>query len=249
MKQLFSLCLVLAVCLVSACGKATSNAPETATNASVTYSPPTQTASDNSDTSPTLQPAQNETAFNLVILGDSVTAGYGLRDQLLLTNGLQTALRERGQDIVIINAGVSGDRMREGAARFDWSVGPEADGVLIALGGNDLLGGIDPQRTKEYLNTMLAKAKARNLWIAIAALPAPGNATPDFAEEFNSLFTELSTAYCAPLYPNFLMGVMGNPALNQSDGIHPTPEGVQVLLKALVPWLDAALKGMHNPCP
>ena len=138
--------------------------------------------------------------------------------------------------------------MQDGAARFDWSVGPEADGVLIALGGNDLLRGAQPATTRASLAAMLEKARERELFVAIAGLRAPGNATPAFANEYNNLFDELSAEYCAPLYENFLAGVIGDASLNQEDGIHPTADGVAILVDNFAPWLAAALNGAHEPC-
>ncbi len=237
--------------LLTACGEAAPDAtkelPRAAdTSTGMEVSTPVTTDSAVTDT-------EKSDTFRLVMLGDSITAGFGLRNPRLLTDGLDKRIDElrlaAGTDeIEIINAGVSGDRMQDAAARFDWSVGPDTDGVLIALGGNDLLRGIDPAVTRQALDEMLAKATGRNLWVGVAGLRAPGNATATFAAEYNAVFDELSTEYCVPLLENFLDGVIGEPSLNQQDGIHPTPEGVSVIVNNVGPWLHEALQGRHDPC-
>ncbi|WP_306250750.1 arylesterase [Parvularcula sp. IMCC14364] len=236
--------------LLTACGEAAPDVtagetrpPDTSKDMEVFVRVTTDKASTDTEKSDT---------FRLVMLGDSITAGFGLSNPRLLTQSLDAKLdtfptRARG-DIDVINAGVSGDRMQDAAARFDWSVGPEVDGVLIALGGNDLLRGIDPAVTRAALDEMLDKATSRGIWVGIAGLRAPGNATATFAAEYNAVFDELSMAYCVPLLENFLAGVIGDPALNQQDGIHPTPEGVTVIVSTLGPWLHEALQGEHDPC-
>ncbi len=190
----------------------------------------------------------NLDSYELVILGDSITAGYGLDNPTLLTDSLQLYLDEVGIDVSIINAGVSGDRMQDGLARFDWSVGPEADGVVIMLGGNDLLRGIDAEVTRASLEEMLQRARARGLWVGVAGLPAPANATQSYADDFNGLYQTLSAEYCAPLLPNFLDGVIGVADLNQDDGIHPTPEGVAIVVETVGSWLSESWQAEPNAC-
>ncbi len=199
-----------------------------------------------SDTTPaTPTNTEKMDTFRLVMLGDSITAGYGLKDSRLLSDGLDAVL---GDEVTLVNAGVSGDRMQDAAGRFDWSVGPDADGVLIALGGNDLLRGIEPDVTRDNLEALLKRAKERGLWVAVAGLRAPGNASAEFAAAFNAVYDELTAQYCVPLFPNFLQGVIGVPELNQEDGIHPNPDGVAVLVGNLGPWVNEALAGAHDPC-
>ncbi len=236
---LASLCAVLAAC---------SEQPTDTSEMAPENTSPSIDASYSDNTKPAQSPSEKSDTFTLVMLGDSITAGYGLENSRLLTDSLDAYLDQNGAPVELINAGVSGDRMQDGAARFDWSVGPEADGVFIALGGNDLLRGIETSVTRANLKQMLNRAKERGLWVAVAGLPAPGNASPQFAEEFNALYSELSLEYCAPLLSNFLDGVIGDPTLNQEDGIHPTAEGVEVLVTKVGPWLRAAIDGAHNPC-
>ncbi|MCI5048086.1 MAG: GDSL-type esterase/lipase family protein [Aquisalinus sp.] len=241
--------------LLSACGEAAPDAANELPRASDTSKDMEVSVSVTTDGA--LADTEKSDTFRLVMLGDSITAGFGLGNPRLLTESLDARIDElrlaTGADdlkseIEIINAGVSGDRMQDAAARFDWSVGPDADGVLIALGGNDLLRGIDPAITRQALDQMLAKATARDLWVGVAGLRAPGNATATFAAEYNAVFDELSAEYCVPLLENFLDGVIGEPSLNQQDGIHPTPEGVSVIVNNVGPWLHEALQGVHDPC-
>ena len=241
--------LALFLCSLSmtACGEASSTDTAPAQMSAAPEAPVTNESADSTD-APLAASEQTDT-FELVMLGDSITAGFGLRDSRLLTDSLDAFLDVAGApEVEILNAGVSGDRMQDAAGRFDWSVGPDADGVLIALGGNDLLRGVDPSVTRDALESMLAKATERDIWVGVAGLRAPGNASDEFASEFNGLFDELTAQYCVPLYPNFLLDVINEPSLNQADGIHPTPEGVAVLVSNLGPWLAEALDGKHDPC-
>ncbi|MCI5044379.1 MAG: arylesterase [Aquisalinus sp.] len=237
--------------LLTACGETASDTVTEVTGAPDTSKDMEVSASITTDSAVT--DTEKSDAFRLVMLGDSITAGFGLNNSRLLTESLDARLEELqpstgGEEIKVVNAGVSGDRMQDAAARFDWSVGPDTDGVLIALGGNDLLRGIDPAVTRQALEEMLVKATNRDLWVGIAGLRAPGNATATFAAEYNAVFDELSAEYCVPLLENFLDGVIGDPSLNQQDGIHPTPEGVSVIVNNVGPWLHEALQGAHDPC-
>lgn len=179
--------------------------------------------------------------FTLVMLGDSITAGFGLPADEALPVKLEQALLEKGETTKIINAGVSGDTTADALARFNWSVGPQADGVLIALGGNDLLQGLDPASTKANLATIIENAKARDLSVFLAGMRAPGNYGREFQSAFDDLYPSLAKTYDIAFYPFLLDGVGAKTALNQPDGIHPNKKGVAVIVEGLSDFLAAEI--------
>ena len=190
-------------------------------------------------------------AYTLVMLGDSLTAGLGLSPDKAFPHVVQNDLGGRAH---IINAGVSGDTTKAGLDRFDWSVGPKADGVLIALGANDMLNGLDPAQTRANLAAMIEKARARGLDVFLAGMRASPNLGPQYTRAFDRIYGELSQRYCVPLYP-FLMrpladksGAAIRQALIQRDGLHPTAQGAALIGHALSSWLAGALKAPHIPC-
>lgn len=178
--------------------------------------------------------------FRLVMLGDSITAGYGLTRGEALPVKLEEALKAQGRHIEIVNAGVAGDTTAAGRARFDWALADGADGVLIALGGNDVLRAIAPSVARANLEAMLARASQLGVPAALAGMRAPDNLGPDYQAELEAAYRELSRAYGAPLYPFLLDGVAGDPSLNQADGIHPNAAGVAVIVARLAPFIVAA---------
>ncbi len=188
----------------------------------------------------------------LVALGDSLTAGYGLEDQADgLVPQLQGWLQARGHDVVIQNAGVSGDTTAGGLARLDWALGPETDALMVILGGNDMLRGLDPAEAKRNLDAILTAAKARGLPVLLVALKAPGNFGPDYKAEFDGMYGELATTYGAVLAEDFFAGLRAagadtsDPAamaaFMQVDGIHPNPEGVRLIVEGLGPKVEELL--------
>lgn len=182
----------------------------------------------------------------LVALGDSLTAGYGLEDQ---TDGLvpqlMAWLKARGADVVVQNAGVSGDTTAGGLARLDWALGPETDALMVTLGGNDLLRGLDPTEAKRNLEAILQAAVARNLPVLLVAMKAPGNFGPDYKADFDGMYGDLADSYGAVLAEDFFAGLReagadpSDPAslavFMQADGIHPNPEGVRLIVAGLGP--------------
>ena len=178
------------------------------------------------------QDAQSE-SFSLVMLGDSITAGYGLPASEALPVRLEDALRADGVPVRVINAGVSGDTSADALERFDWSISGKVDGVLIALGGNDLLQGINPETTRANLASIIERAQARGLTVMLAGMRAPGNYGKAFQEAFDAIFPSLAEDYDVALYPFLLDGVGAKAALNQPDGIHPNREGVTVIVEGL----------------
>lgn len=187
-----------------------------------------------------LLPARAE-PLRIVALGDSLVAGYGLESPDAFTGALEAALRDRGHDVVIVNAGVSGDTSSDGLARVDWSVGEDADAVIVELGANDALRGVDPAITRDALDRLLARLRERGLPVLLAGMMAPPNLGSDYAASFNPIYPELAAAHGAILYPFFLDGVATDPALNQTDGIHPNADGVAVIVERIVPTVESLI--------
>jgi acyl-CoA thioesterase-1 len=186
----------------------------------------------------TALPARSEEPVTLVALGDSLTAGYNLPASEAFPAQLEAALRERGHDVTIINAGVSGDTASGGRDRVDWSVEDGTDGVIIALGANDMLRGLDPARTRAALEETVTRLQERDIAVLLAGMMAGRNLGPDFAQAFDAIYPELAEAHGVMLYPFFLDGVAGEAALNLDDGIHPNPEGVAVMVERMLPTVE-----------
>jgi acyl-CoA thioesterase-1 len=180
--------------------------------------------------------------IKLVALGDSLTAGYGLPAQAAFPVKLQQALQSKGIDVEIVNAGVSGDTTTGGRDRLGWSVPEGTDAVIVELGANDALRGIDPKVSRAALDDILKKLKARNIAVLLCGMLAPPNYGADYAAQFNSIYPDLAKAYDVPLYPFFLDGVATQAKLNQADGLHPTAAGVDVIVRNILPTVEAFLK-------
>jgi acyl-CoA thioesterase I len=185
-------------------------------------------------------PVRAET-ITILALGDSLTAGLGLDPAQAYPAKLEAALKAKGHDVVIMNAGVSGDTVAQGAARLDWSLTDEVDAVLVALGANDALRGLPPEQAEKALDEILGKLKARNLPTLVLGMRSPPNMGPDYIANFEALFPTLATQYEAALYPFFLEGVAADPKLNQSDGIHPNAVGVDEIVKRTLPAVEALI--------
>ncbi|PKP70462.1 MAG: arylesterase [Alphaproteobacteria bacterium HGW-Alphaproteobacteria-4] len=180
--------------------------------------------------------------LQLVALGDSLTAGYGLPAEDGLVPQLQAWLTAAGANVVVQNAGVSGDTTAGGLARLDWSLANGADALMVALGGNDLLRGLPPAQSRTNLDAILTEADKRDLPVLLVGLPAPSNYGPEFKTEFDAIFPELAETHGALMLPNLLAPIMALPlqtradrALMQSDGIHPSAAGVQLVVAELGP--------------
>ena len=178
----------------------------------------------------------------VTMLGDSITAGYGLAAKDALPAQLELALHRLGVSAQVRGAGVSGDTSADGLARVDFSVRPDTALCLVALGGNDLLQGDDPAQTRANLTAILAKLKARHIGAALAGMRAPAQIGASFAHDYNAAFAAAAQAEHAPLYPFLLDGVAGNPALLQGDHIHPNPAGVKIIAARLAPFVAKILK-------
>jgi acyl-CoA thioesterase-1 len=180
--------------------------------------------------------------LRLVALGDSLTAGFGLAPGKALPDRLEAALRAKGFDVKVINAGVSGDTAADGLARYEWAVPPGADALLVELGANDMLRGQKPEATKAALAAILDKARAAHLPTLLAGVRAAPNLGPEYDRAFDAIYPALAKAYDVPLYPFFLDGVAGDPKLNQADGLHPNAEGVEVIVQRILPAVEGLLK-------
>jgi len=172
--------------------------------------------------------------ITIVMLGDSLTAGYGLPERDALPTQLQRLLKAEGHDIVIVNAGVSGDTVADGLARLDWAIGDDADAVIVALGANDMLRGRDPAQTRREFDTLLGKLAEKKLPLLVCGMLAARNLGPTYAAAFDPIFPELAKKYGASLYPFLLDGVALDRALNQADGLHPNRDGAAKIAAALV---------------
>jgi len=179
--------------------------------------------------------------IKMVVLGDSLSAGYGLAGSDAFPAKLQKALKARGIAVDMTNAGVSGDTASGGRDRLDWSVPQDTQAVIVELGANDALRGTDPAVTRAALTEIVKQLKARGVAVMLCGMVAPPNYGADFATRFNSIYPDLAKAYDVPLYPFFLDGVAADDKLNQADGIHPTSEGVDIIVKNILPSVEAFL--------
>src|SRR5579863_9945932 len=179
--------------------------------------------------------------IKMVVLGDSLSAGFGLAGADAFPAKLQKALKARGIAVDMANAGVSGDTTTGGRDRLDWSVPEGTQAVIVELGANDALRGTDPAVSRAALSDIVAKLKARGIAVMLCGMVAPPNYGADFATRFNSIYPDLAKSAGVPLYPFFLEGVAAAPKLNQADGIHPTAEGVDIIVKNILPSVEAFL--------
>lgn len=179
--------------------------------------------------------------LKLVAFGDSLTAGYGLSASAAFPVVLEQALRQKGVAVEIVNAGVSGDTTQGGLDRLDWSVADGTDGVILELGANDALRGTDPAATEKALDAIISRLRERRIPVLLAGMYAPRNLGPDYTGRFDGLFPKLAQKYGLVLYPFFLDGIAGDRALNQPDLLHPTPEGVRVIVQRILPTVERFL--------
>jgi acyl-CoA thioesterase I len=187
--------------------------------------------------------------IKMVVLGDSLSAGLGLSASSAFPARLQKSLKSKGIAVDIINAGVSGDTSSGGRDRLDWSVPEGTEAVILELGANDALRGIDPAVTRAALTDILARLKARGIPVLLCGMVAPPNYGSDYSARFNAIYPELAKSFGVPLYPFFLEGVATDARLNQADGLHPTAEGVDVIVRNILPTVEAfvgAISGQRS---
>lgn len=180
--------------------------------------------------------------IKLVVLGDSLSAGLGLPAADAFPAQLEKALQNKGLIVAINNAGVSGDTASGGLDRLDWSVPADTQGVLLELGANDALRGLDPKVTRGALENILKRLKARGIAVLLCGMVAPPNYGAEYATQFNTIFPDLARTYDVPLYPFFLEGVAADTKLNQADGMHPTAAGIAVIVKNIMPTVESFVR-------
>jgi acyl-CoA thioesterase-1 len=183
-------------------------------------------------------------SLNVVAFGDSLTAGYQLPPDEAFPARLEALSRQKGLDVTITNAGVSGDTTADGLARLDWSIPDGTDGVILALGANDALRGLSPEDSRKNLDAMLTRLRERNIPVVLAGIYAPPNMGKDYETRFNPIYAELGKSHGAPLYPFLLDGVVLDSRLKLEDGMHPNGEGTKLMAEKFFPVFETFLKGL-----
>lgn len=186
-------------------------------------------------------PAVADEKIILAAFGDSLSAGYQLPPDAAFPVQLQKALTAKGLDVEVRNAAVSGDTASGGLARLDWSIGEDVDGVIYELGANDALRGVDPTITRGAVDAALARFTERDIEVLVAGMMAPPNLGADYGKAFNAIYPELAQKYETVFYPFFLDGVAGDATLNLPDRIHPTAEGIAIIVERILPDVEALL--------
>jgi len=176
--------------------------------------------------------------ITLLALGDSLTAGLGLETSEAFPAKLEAALQSSYPGLKIINGGISGDTVADGLARLDWALTDDVGGLIVGLGANDALRGLDVAQTESALNAIMVKAQEKNLPVLILGMKSPPNMGPDYVARFDGLYPRLAAKYQALLYPFYLEGVAANASLNQADGIHPNGQGVDVIVSKVMPSVE-----------
>jgi acyl-CoA thioesterase-1 len=177
--------------------------------------------------------------ITILALGDSLTAGYGLEPGQSFPDKLQEAMRAQGLDVTIINAGVSGDTAAQGAARLDWALTDDVKAVMVELGANDALRGLEPAQAEAALREILTKLQARKLPALLLGMKAPPNMGADYVAKFDGMYAKLAAEFGVELYPFFLEGVAARPEFNQADGIHPNVKGLAIIVPQILPYAEA----------
>jgi len=184
--------------------------------------------------------------LRILAFGDSLTAGFGLPDADGFVPQLQSALADKGIAARVINAGVSGDTTAGGLARLDWALGDDPQLVIVELGANDGLRGLDPRTTAANLDGILAKLESQKRAILLAGMKAPRNLGTEYTTAFDAIYPDLAARHNVMLYPFFLDGVATDPQLNQDDGIHPNAAGVKVVVGHMLPYVLKAIDGIDR---
>ncbi|MFP4005077.1 MAG: arylesterase, partial [Alphaproteobacteria bacterium] len=180
-------------------------------------------------------PVQDAKPAKILALGTSLTAGFQLPQDKSFTAQLEAALREKGYEVTVVNAGVSGDTSAGGLARLNWLLGEGYTHAIVELGGNDVLRGLEPEDTRANLDAILSTLKEHDIEVLLAGMRAPPNLGPEYEKEFNGLYAELAEKHGVMLYPFFLDGVAAEPGLNLEDGIHPNEQGIARIVERMLP--------------
>ena len=184
--------------------------------------------------------------LRLVALGDSLTAGYQLPANAAFPAVLEAELKKRGHAVEIANAGVSGDTSTGGLDRLDWSVPEGTDGVILELGANDMLRGIDPDVTRRALDTIVTRLKGRNIPVMLAGMYAVRNLGPDYVRRFEAVYSDLAARDGLVFYPFFLDGVTGETRMTLRDGLHPSAEGVRRIVERILPSVETFVQRLGS---
>jgi acyl-CoA thioesterase-1 len=190
--------------------------------------------------------AAEDRPVRIVVLGDSLSAGFGLPASAAFPARLEQALRAKSIAASVVNAGVSGDTASDGLARVDWSVPEGTDAVIVELGSNDALRGIDPAVTRRALGGIVHRLKQRGIEVLLAGALAPRNMGEEYSRAFDSIFPELAAAENLSFYPFFLDGVATDPALNLADGLHPTAAGIDVIVQRILPTVETLVERVRS---
>ena len=178
-----------------------------------------------------------EKPLRIVVLGDSLVAGFALKEGTAFPEVLERRLLASGRNVAVTNAGVSGNTAEDGLARLDWSLPDDADLVIVELGANDMLRGIPPEKTKAALAAIFRRVKERNMGLVIAGMRAINNYGPDYRQTFDAIYPELAREFDAPLFPFFMDGIFGNADLLFPDRLHPNPAGVERMVQQFLPFI------------
>lgn len=184
----------------------------------------------------------NAQPIKIVAFGDSLLAGFGLRANESFPAQLENALKKSGHEVDVTNAGVSGDTTTGGLSRLDWSIPDGTDAVILVLGANDMLRGMEPELARKNLSEMIKRLKERKIAVLIGGMRAAPNLGADYARKFDSIYAELAKEYDVLIYPFFLDGVAGQRDLNMNDGIHPTPKGVSLIVERIMPSVESLIE-------
>jgi acyl-CoA thioesterase-1 len=184
--------------------------------------------------------------LRILVLGDSLTAGYGLNEQEAFPVRLEKALQAAGHNVSVINAGISGDTSAGGLARLDWALADEPEIVIIELGANDALRGLPPELTRKNLATIISRLKKEKTTILLTGMRAPRNLGSDYYTKFDQIYPELATQYRVEFYPFFLEGVATVSRYNQADGIHPNKEGIEVIVQKILPTVEKVINQLPS---
>ncbi len=179
-----------------------------------------------------------ERPIRIVAFGDSLTAGYGLPPKNAFPVRLEAALKGRGHNVTVVNAGVSGDTTAGGLARLDWAVPDDADAVIVELGANDALRGLPPAAARKNLEAILTRIKGKGADILLTGMRAPRNYGPEYTSAFDRIFPALAREHDTLYYPFFLEGVVLNESLNLDDGLHPNAKGIDVIVQGILPHVE-----------
>jgi len=190
---------------------------------------------------PASAPLAQEKTIRLVAFGDSLSAGYNLPQEAAFPVVLEKALKAKGYNVEVANAGVSGDTTSGGLDRLDWSVPDGTDGVILELGANDMLRGLDPAGIRKNLEAIVERLKSRNIPVLLAGMLASPNLGHSYTEQFGTIYPDIAKKYDLVLYPFFLDGVAGERSLNLPDGMHPTAKGVEIIVERILPSVESFL--------